>query len=814
MEEDDEGTYSGYDTHESEEGTEHNVCDETETKIDDGLEADEYRTIHNRNDRPVPLAPKATEEDVRVDGLPCSWQRDPFATNDLADVPTPSGLSLATLEHNLRHAVERKDDVQAVHCIVDMFRNFVVHNRPTERGVVVGDLTLRLELRPGLGPFSNVLSLRLHQRLFSLLMSIFFRQIGAATPTALAALIGLWEDYEWYLFCRPVTSFARLLSMTTILCHCYKDGSVAYARSTFDDTSVMRSWREEALRGREIMALGMTYTQLAQAQEMLSARSVYFDTRLRLRRYQDVNLGDPHPQYTAQGGPMTKRRAQAYVDVFRRGMPAVSDVRRVLAAVENVMVYLAAQVNNVYARDVYDEVQMDAQVFLYIFRRVVRECQGQLPEYMNISRSRVSCAAACVRTQYAAHLLADRGLGGMFRYGVVGENAYRHPRGGRKTQPSLTALLETMQHQRPPILAKAHEMDPPALERNAENWALFRECSLVQQVPMVEAAVGFLRELYRVHHNWSKLRSISARDAPATAIQLVDSEFFERGSERVLLECRESETVMVEVRLSAVAVQELSSGGGGRPGDGRQEGVRDFRSEAHLAVECLGKGDQTRGVVAVMVGPFDLQEVPRLQKEVADRHELKKRLGVAADVVVVQRLMLHSLYPQSACRRLRMGRVYAWVVHVPRLAADDHICMTISQLTTTTKAYGMQALNRCLLRPSDLVGLTTLLECLAEAHDPFRIQHSYVSFQMSVQAQGVLMLSDVRHHLITERLLGWWPLTRGSQSSVNVQANVAWVQNKMDGMSRGNEVAEARNHIRQVLLADHERFVDLMKRPN
>ena len=153
---------------------------------------------------------------------------------------SPDRQPIDTLEYNLRHAVEKRDEARMAACLTELFRHFVSLNIPMTRYAshqLYRDT--QLELRMAIGPFANPLSLGMHQRILALLLGIVVRQLGIAAPTMTSYVMKEWKLYERVLFHRPALALARLLSIGVTLCHCKKDASVAYTRHIFEDTSNM-----------------------------------------------------------------------------------------------------------------------------------------------------------------------------------------------------------------------------------------------------------------------------------------------------------------------------------------------------------------------------------------------------------------------------------------------------------------------------------------------------------------------------------------------------------------------------------------------
>jgi hypothetical protein len=92
---------------------------------------------------------------------------------------------------------------------------------------------------------------------------------------------------------------------------------------------------------------------------------------------------------------------------------------------------------------------------------------------------------------------------------------------------------------------------------------------------------------------------------------------------------------------------------------------------------------------AVLVGPFPLHEMRRLETEVVHYQKLKQAVQVQPDVVYVKKMMFLD-FPSVARKGTLdahvLGRTYAWIVYIPSLTIDDmHVLMTIDELKTMSR---------------------------------------------------------------------------------------------------------------------------------
>jgi hypothetical protein len=59
-------------------------------------------------------------------------QADFAGAGSLVSGVSPYGASLATLELNLKHAIEKRDESRTAACLTELFRHFVLLNSPLE----------------------------------------------------------------------------------------------------------------------------------------------------------------------------------------------------------------------------------------------------------------------------------------------------------------------------------------------------------------------------------------------------------------------------------------------------------------------------------------------------------------------------------------------------------------------------------------------------------------------------------------------------------------------------------------------------------
>lgn len=753
-------------------------------------------TTTSRDDRPFLLPPNHKHDTTETSNAeyftyhPKDMQVDPLSTGSLVTGISPYGSTMGTLEYNLRHAIENRDEARMTACLTEFFRHFVLLNRPMKRFVSKNlERQSRLDMLVAVGPFANPASFAMHQRLMMILMGICVRQIGIASPTAFSFFLDEWKVYERVLFHRPALALAKLVGIGVTFCHCKKDASVAYTRHVFEDSSKMREWRNDVLKRPEIVSTYIPNADQAyKARKMLLCNKVYFNNRLRLRRYQAVCIGTPHPEYMCQGGSMHRSHVLKLVDAVKQSIPSEAgpDASAVIQDMEDAMIYLASHVNNVYDRDVFETLQVDLQIFLYLFQRILSETPRALlqgPDALLYTSKVVVSSAANQLTEAYAQRLWDTcpDMIDLIKYGIQGEPILKSSRrgggggGGGKKRGSMTIndLVDTFQ---PEIIPKIHEWAPPSICRDEDNVS--RECmtSEIQRHPSVQS-FRFLFGLYRLHRMWTKCTS-SKLCLPQEPVMrmVVDREFFDiKQPYRTLYQCTATGICAVEVCLKGNAAAELKASGT-NPKDnlvGHQEIIptTDF-GEAEVFADHLCRPDDTGGhkpLKAVLVGPWSVQECGRLQIETQRNQIMKETLGVYPDMVFVKKMMLLDFTIITGDTKPDthiLGRTYAWVVYIPsRNTNEHHVLMTIDDL----KKIASQDLNlaktaKSILRPKYLVRPVAIMKRTCGEFCNWKIGDNYVSFDVET-CETSIVLKNIRMHTIAETLLGKCPDYRYSKMS-------------------------------------------------
>jgi hypothetical protein len=747
-----------------------------------------------RDDRPCVLKPGTPTPDM-FDYKPQYPQADFAGGGSLVSGVSPYGATLATLEFNLKHAIEKRDETRTAACLTELFRHFVLLNMPLQRFVSSNvERQLRLDMVMAVGPFANPAALGMHQRLFVTLVGICVRQVGVASPCALSFVMDQWKAYERVMFYLPHAALARLLSIGATLCSCRKDASVAYTRYVFEDNAKMRDWRAQALKHADVLATYIPEADAAmKARRMLMNNKVYFTNRLRLRKYQAVCIGNPHPEYMCQGGCMARAQVFKLVNTIKQSVPveAGPEALSVFQDAEDAMVVLGSQVNNCYDREAFETLQVDLQIFLYLLQRVlVSEDRHTLhgPDaLMYTSRAMIVGAPRYVTEAFAWRMWAcSPDMADLIRYGVVGDPSILKSGSAPLKKKGITPadLLETLH---PVVVSRAQALLPPSVTKD--------DLQIVREIPSSEmqrhlAAGGlrFIFGMYRLHHMWSKCTSAKIAAKGEADRVTVDREFFDiRQGVKVLYRDKGLGILAAEVTLRNLAVAEIAmaakngilpgvAGKAAKDAASKKEVLQTTDpGEADIVADHLCRADDAevrKLVKAVMIGPFDPKDTGKLEREIMCFHEMKVAVGVEPDVVFVKRMMLVDYAGLVEGRGQVLGNVFAWVVYIPCLVADSsHVVMTIDELKGMARqdTY-LHKLATSILRPRSLVRIIAVLKRTCGDSCSWKIGHNYVSFRVAAKNTAVV-LDHIRLHTITETLLGRLP-GKGEVSTLDLVRNI------------------------------------------
>ena len=680
---------------------------------------------------------------------------------------SPQGLKLDTLEYNVRHAVDKCNQACMAACLTELFRHFVSLNRPMTRFASPQlDRCTQLEMRFVIGPFSNHVSFGLHQRLLTLLLGIVVRQMGIAAPTMTSYVMQEWNRYEYVLFHRPALALARLIGIGATLCHCKKNASVSYIRHIFEDTQTMRDWRKKVLGNPDILSTFMSEDQATRARQMLLCSNIYYkpkeNSEWHLRKYQDFCLATPHPQYMYQGGPMQRTRLIKLMGFLKQDI-STSPALKILENVEEVMLYLASHCNNMYDRDAFDDLQVDYQVFLYLFQRILRQGGPGLGTLLQDNETMILSAPNQIAEAYGMQLGAvvfektD-----YIKYGVLVPPDKTPP---IKSDRGIKRSLEINDFfPRPLMISKIHERTPPSIQRDHND--MIREWDDDRQRHPVVQSFQFLFNVYRVHQMWHTVTRRMA-DRHSEVVEL-DSDFFDLTQpHRVLYKCAETGVAAAEVHLQRSAAIELIRTKKLSSRDVVQaERIRGTDVETWMNQLCPdpdNAGGQ-KSLKAVLIGPFKLRELSHLEGGVAEYHEVKRALDAHPDLVYVKKMM-HLDFASvtgGTSEGKELGSTCAWVVYVPSLCIEDtHVTITLRELKSIV---GQDEALRVMVRP--ILKAAAVMERTCGEFSSWNIDENYVSFDAQLQG-GEIVVENAYLHAITETLLGSYPDHRTTMPADN-----------------------------------------------
>lgn len=775
-----------------------------------------------RDDRPSLLRPMppTSPSDVYFDASMLSLGGpvllDPVAGGSVVDNFSPHGASLDTLEYNVRHAIERRDEARCTSCLTELFRHFVALNRPMRRVANLSNLDRQavLEMGVAIGPFANSGSLGMHQRLLTLLLGVGVRQVGCATPLTLSFVKDRWRVYERHLFHRPFEALAVLVGIGATLCHARKDASVAYARFVFEDTAKMRNWRTQVLAHADVLDTFLGGAQDAQrARRMLLCNKVYYTTRLRLRRYQAVCIGTPHPEYMCQGRSMHRVNVRHLVDSIKGGWTNARALSLV-QDVEEIMIFLDANVYNLYDRDAFEDLQVDMQIFLYLLHRVLCAAHPQPDDgpdaLLTTSEAILRSAPNQVLESYASRLwrqTPDRM--DLICYGILGEPvtgkfaaataasmsssssssssaaaaASSSKRSKTKTKVTITVndLVDT---RRPIVVPKSHAVLPPSLYRDADHILRELSHSEIQRHPHL-GEIRFLMGLYRLHHMWNRCVATIRLRHHADERVVMDRDVFDVTQPyRVLYQCQATHVCAAEVRIHGHVT--LAENDIDDDDDDHDHGPRPRPPHARAHTATVTTSDATEADIlvdhlsesrdsfkAIVVGPWACQEGPRLDHEVRSFQALKTKIGVHPHRAFVKRMVLLDFKTVSGCAAHVLGRTYLWVVYLPCPHRDGRVVMSIDELKRLVGTDPvLDQVAKSVLTPVAMVRPLAVMKRTCGEFCAWRVGDNYVSFVVHAHDTTV-RLTDIRFHAIAETLLGQCPdlrHTHGGTSTSTMQA--------------------------------------------
>jgi hypothetical protein len=234
--------------------------------------------------------------------------------------------------------------------------------------------------------------------------------------------------------------------------------------------------------------------------------------------------------------------------------------------------------------------------------------------------------------------------------------------------------------------------------------------------------------------------------------------------------------------------------------------IRMTDVDAPELVMQLCQQDETGGqksLKAVLVGPFPLHELRRLEEEVARYHQWKETLDVQPDLVAVKKMPYLNVasITGASMEGQDLGRSYAWVVYIPSMNIEDtHVIMTIRELEAKARQDAtLDEMARSItgtaaptnrgdtLAPSAGPSSSPMLRAIAVMKQTcgessnWKISDNYVSFDLQVDGAEVVV-KNACIHTIAETLLGSFPNYR-STIPADARTTAQDIQSTLDELS-------------------------------
>jgi hypothetical protein len=226
----------------------------------------------------------------------------------------------------------------------------------------------------------------------------------------------------------------------------------------------------------------------------------------------------------------------------------------------------------------------------------------------------------------------------------------------------------------------------------------------------------------------------------------------------------------------------------------------------HLCQEDEAGGQKS--MKAVLIGPFPLHDLRRLEGEVAYNHKLKETLSTHPDMVYVKKMTYLDFASVTGVNLEGqvLGRTYAWVVYIPSLNLEDtHVTTTIHELRNMAREDAtLAAMARSILRPMRIMRPIAVMKRTCGEFSHWKIGDNYVSFDVQVEGKEVL-IANVRIHTIAETLLGTYPDYRKTMPTDN-RSTAQVIQSILGRCSENDKKYNAAN----IELASCENLLTLM----
>jgi len=334
-----------------------------------------------------------------------------------------------------------------------------------------------------------------------------------------------------------------------------------------------------------------------------------------------------------------------WMDSIKVGLPDDVDpvASTIMTEVQDIMICLSSQTNNMYDRDAYVNLQVDFQIFLYLFQRILRQSPGTL---LQDSESMILCAPNFIKEAYAKQLIAmPLESKDYLKYGtlVLGDNTPGVVKSDRGMKRPL-GFNDFFPKFEPPLIPKIHERKPPSILRDRNN--MIREWDERQRHPAVQS-FQFLFSLYRMHEMPDTVKRLLA-DRQSEMVVL-DRELLDLiQPHRSLYAC--AGVTAEEVHLQLEPAMELIRTSDISP----RHTVQDQRIQGYVEQLC-----RQQSLKAILVGPFPAYQLGRLQEKIADYHMVKKAFHVHPDLVYATKMKYTGSAFQNGGNNLQMGDTVA-----------------------------------------------------------------------------------------------------------------------------------------------------------
>lgn len=247
------------------------------------------------------------------------------------------------------------------------------------------------------------------------------------------------------------------------------------------------------------------------------------------------------------------------VESIKLGIPddVAPSTLAVIQDVQDVVICLSSHVNNMYDRDAYDDLQVDFQIFLYLFQRILLEetKHGGTPgTLLRDSETIILSAPNQINEAYAPQLCASRpDMDEYIKYGERRDEAPIESGRGIKRSLDLEEIKDCLLGQfQPVIISKIQERTPPSIFRYHNNN--FWECaeSQIQRHPAVQP-FHFLFKFYRLHKMWTGATRVVA--AQASEVVVLDRDFVDSTQPYDLLWCTKTDAAATQVAATQVRLK-------------------------------------------------------------------------------------------------------------------------------------------------------------------------------------------------------------------------------------------------------------------